>query len=52
MLARMGYLLIGHGRIDVEAGAGSYQEGMGVVAIPPNTTSQCFPDAGQTLKTT
>jgi hypothetical protein len=48
----MGYVLLGHGGIDVSSAdelPGSYQPGMGIVAIPPNTTLQCFSDAGQKL---
>jgi hypothetical protein len=49
----MGYVILGHGSIDVSDGdlAAPYQPGMGIVAIPPGTTLQCYSDAGQILVT-
>jgi hypothetical protein len=44
----VGHLFIGHGGLD-PAGY-SYNDGMGIVAIPPGTTLQFYSDAGQTLR--
>lgn len=52
-LEAMGYVILGHGSIDVSDGSltAPYKPGMGIVAIPPDTTLQCYSDAGQMLVT-
>jgi hypothetical protein len=44
----MGHLFIGHGGLDISGH--SYNEGMGIVAVPPGTTLQFYTDAGQALR--
>jgi hypothetical protein len=43
----MGYILLGHGGLDLDAGA--IPEGMGTVAIPAGTTLQFYSETGQAL---
>src|SRR6185295_19914221 len=43
----MGYVLLGHGGLDVESG--TMPDDMEWVAIPQGTTIQFYSDAGQTL---